>query len=265
MAVKRYLKLYSIFARVALIKSMTYRVGFIVAILVDIGYSAVFVAFFAVMFQNIRQVAGWTYYEILFLSGLNIVVSEIVMGVVVIFNLHDLPEKIKNGDVDLALTKPVNSLFTLTLSSPYTTSIISSLPGFYLMYYASTHLAIKLSLVNLLGFVTILSCGFVICYSFMVIISSFSFKFVNMMSLPDIAQEIFFSKSNPHTVYQGALKVIFFYVFPVVFVASIPARTLLSGLDWNFLFLAIVLAVVFVILMFKVWNSMLKSYSSASS
>jgi ABC-2 type transport system permease protein len=264
MVVKRYLKIYSLLFRFGFIQSTTYRVGFLVEMLVEFGYQIVFILFFKIIYANIKSIAGWSYDEMLFLVGLNIITSEIFTGAILVFNLRRLPEKIKNGDIDLTLLKPINSLFNLSLGAPYFSSFLSVIPGFYLMIYSQ--MGKSINILNILIGIFVLSCGLIIAYCVIVIISSLSFLFVNAKTFPEIGESIFYRfTSYPHQIYQGPLKILFFFILPMVFAGGIPASFFIRGVDWPLLFLGMVLTCVFVYLTIKIWNHMIKYYSSASS
>lgn len=262
----KYLKVYRTLFKYSLIDATTYKVSFFIELFVELGYDTAFVIFFAVIFGNVHQIAGWSYNEILFLAGLNIVTSEWLLGLVMIFGLWQLPDNIKNGDVDIALLKPINSLFNLSLSKPYFTSIISVIPGFLLMFFAATRMHLGFNPFNILLGTVLVICGLIIGYSVFVIVASLSFRFTGASTLPRVGEKLIVDyKSNPLSAYQGALRAIMLFVVPAVFVSSVPASTILRGPDYPYVIWGIVLAAVFLTLAIKIWNTMINYYSSASS
>lgn len=196
--------------------------------------------------------------------GLNIVSSEFLLGAFSIWNLREIPEMIKNGKIDLVLLKPINSLFSLTTQYPYFGSYISTLFGFVIMLYAYTQLGYSLSLINIVAGLFIFTMGNIIAYSILTLFTSLTFKFVNADTLVRIGEMLLLSfKINPHQVYYGGMKVLFYYILPVVFMASIPAETMLKGISAEYIILSLAIAVVFLFLTVKVWNYMIKGYTSA--
>ncbi len=262
----KYLKIYKTLFKYSFIQTTAYRASFLLQIGVELGYQVVLVVFLVVIFGNVREVAGWDYNQILFLTGLNVVTSELIIGSIFIFGLWRLPAAIKDGDIDVALLKPVNALFNLSLARPYFASILAAIPGFGLMVYAVVQMDVQLSpLAIVLGFLLFL-CGLVIAYSIAVIFSSLSFYFVSADGLPKIAESIITQyKTNPFDVYQGAMRIIFFFIIPVVFVSSVPAAAMIRTVDPIMIILSPVLATVLLWLAIKTWNKMITYYSSASS
>ncbi len=261
----RYLKIYGLWFKMSLVEFTTYRISFFIGMAVEIGYQVSSVVFFMIIFGNVNEIAGWSYEEIMFLTGLDIVTSEVVLGSFSIFNLRRLPEKIKNGDLDVELLKPINSLFNLSVSKPYVASILSTFTGVFLMFWFGVRSGASISIVQIIAGVLIIICGVMLAYSIIVILSSFTFVFVNNDRLPYLGEKIVFFKESPHHVFRGPFKVIFFYILPVVFMASVPTTTILRGVDWGYLGLAFVLAGVFLTIAVLTWNRMIKFYTSASS
>jgi ABC-2 type transport system permease protein len=264
--VGKYMRIYRTLLKFSFIQATAYPISFLIELLVEFGYQPIAIIFFKIMYSNVEEIAGWNYYEVLFLVGMIIVVAELFLGLVYIWNLREIPLKIRRGDVDLVLLQPINSMFNLTLGRPYFTSVFSTISGFYIMTYAFIQLGRPFSILNLLFGLLILAAGVVMCYSFGVILTSFAFKLQSAYALPYISERIFiYFAENPHHVYKGLFRILFFYIIPVVFVISIPSTTIMRGIEWNYVWQSIVLATIFLFVAIKTWNHMLKSYSSASS
>jgi len=264
--IRKYLRIYAILFRFGFIFSTTYRVSFFIELLVEIGYQIAFILFYFVIFNNIKNIMGWNFYEIMFLTGLNIVTSELILGSLYIFNLRRLPEKIKNGDIDLILVKPINSLFYLSLGIPYFSAFVSIIPGILLMIYSYNRLNLPLNFFAALVSIFVLINGFILAFSFSIILSSLSFKYINTYTIPLIAEKIIlYYKDRPHQVYQGILKLVFFIIIPVVFVSSIPSYILIKNIVWNYVMVSLFLSCIFFFIALKVWEIMIKNYTSASS
>jgi len=262
---KKHLRLYTKLLKFSLITSTTYHIGFLISIIVDVGYQITFILFFKIIYQNVSSIAGWNYYEVLFLAGLDIVTSATIFGLVCIYNLRRLPDKIRNGDMDLILTKPINSLFGATFFTPYITIVIDSLSGVFLMIYSLHNLNLKIKLIDILSTIFLLVCGQIIAYCLVVIPASLSFVFLSSTNNEKFGEKIILFSSNPHHIYEGLLRKIFFYVLPIVFISSIPAYTILRGAKGKYLLLGAVLAIILLFITIKLWNKMIKYYSSASS
>ncbi len=263
--IKKYIKIYLLLVKYSLIEITTYRVSFLVELAVELGYQGVSILFLNIVYSNVQEIAGWNFYDIIFLAGIDIITGEILLGALSIFNLRTLPEKISSGSFDNILLKPLNCLFQASLGHPYVMSFISTISGVYLIYYALANSTLTLNISNLSIILFLLICGFMIGYAILVITASLSFRFINTSTFPTIGERILFYKSNPHNIYHGTLKLIFFYIFPVVFISSIPASAVIDGINIKYILSSFCTAVIFLFLAIKFWNKMTKYYSSASS
>lgn len=259
---KRYSGLFAMFLRNNLNISMSYRTIFFTELAVQLGYQVVAIVLVGVVYANVESVAGWTYYEMLFLIGLDILTTEVLFGVFVVFNMRYLPELIKDGVVDTHLLKPVDDMFLLTMGRPWTLGVLSGISGIYLIVYSFVKSEVLFSVINCMSFIWILVCGSICIYSFLVIITSLSFRFTNVSVLPNIGSTLMQFKRNPHQIYRGPLKVIFYVLIPVVFVGGIPSLALLRGIEVWYLAASTILAVLFVSFSRVVWLYMIKFYSS---
>ncbi len=261
----KYLRIYRILMRFALIRATQYRVSFLIELLVEFGHQIVLIFFFQVVYANVKGIAGWTYYEVLFFTGLNIVASEFLLSAFYIFNLKQLPRKIKNGELDQSLLLPINPLFNQSVSMPYYTGFVAMLSGIFLMIYSLFHLSVSFNPIAVVVALVMVLFGFVIAYSIFVIFSSLTFYFLNAQSLVSIGQHVVTEfKANPPSVYVGWLRILFMYIIPVVFIAGVPASTILHAIDFRMLWIAALLAAIFFTAALLLWNRMIKFYASAT-
>lgn len=260
----RHLKLYFHLVKFAAMLETEYRFSFLLEILVEVAFFVATLASYSVIFTHVPTIAGWNRYQIMVLYGLNMILSETILGFVFIFNLRELPHKIVRGELDLILTKPVNSLFAATLWRPYFASIPSSLSGLVLTLYGyhQGHLPFHLS--HFFLFILFFSCGHILAYSIGTIISCLSFWFNNAEPLPYLAQQFIFLAKHPYDIYQGIWRLIFLVVIPTAFMLSFPTQALFGQLSAYWLLPAIILAVGFLKLTSFVWAMGLKVYESAS-
>lgn len=265
--IKRYLKIYFKYLKFDFMFDMNYRVSFFIQIAVEVFYTVVAIVFFNVLYSGVKNIVGWTYWEIIFLLGVESIMVELLVGLVFAYGTNNLPSRIKDGEVDFMLMKPINSFISLTIIQPYVTSLFATIPGLYLIFISAPKINLQLTALNIVGALIILVCGFIIAYSVMVMISSLSFVFLNATTFPRIGMNSMTNfATRPHQVFNNVfLRIIFYFVLPSIFIASIPASTLIKGLDFRFLIQAILLAFLFLSLAYRLWNKMIRYYSSASS
>lgn len=261
----RYLRLYWKLVKFSASLELEYRLSFILEIFVEIAYFIVTLFGMKVLFWNVNEIAGWNYNQLLTLYGINMVFSELILGVAFIFNLRDLPNKIARGSLDLILTKPINSQFAVSLWRPYFAMFPSLLSGVIIAAIGYKNTGVTLNPTMLVPFIVIFLAGLVVAYSIGMIISTLSMWLVNAQPLPMLAQQFIFMSKNPYSIYSGAWKVVFLTLLPVGFMVSMPTSILLG--DFNFWWIpsSITVAAIFLYTSHRFWNFALKKYSSASS
>ena len=103
------IKLYINFATLAVRSVMMHRTSFIVGCIGQfLGYGASFLATYK-MISNFNIIGGWTASQVLYLYGFNLL--GYALAACVFFNpSRNLANKVRSGELDLSLTKPVHPL-----------------------------------------------------------------------------------------------------------------------------------------------------------
>ena len=263
--IRKYLKLYWKLIKFAASIEMEYRFSFFIEMCVEVGYFFVTLFGIRVLFWNITEVVGWHFYELLVLYGVNMIFSEILLGVVFVHNLRNLPSSISKGALDLILTKPLNSQFAVSFWRPYFAMIPGVIAGFVAVVIGFANLEIVFNPLMLIPFLVIFLSGLVMAYSSGMIIVTFSFWTINVTQLSNLAQQFLFMAKHPYGVFSGVWKVLFLTVVPIAFMVSFPTSTLMGDLEFWWIPSSVALAVVFLKLSNLFWNFALKKYSGASS
>lgn len=249
----------------AALLDLEYRWSFFVQICVELLYFSITLLSIKVVYSNIASVAGWNYNSMLILMGVNMIFSEILLGIAFIYNFRRLPAKILSGEVDLVLIKPLNSQFTLSLAKPYFALFPGVLAGIIIVLVGVRNEHIIIHILPLIFSLILLTCGLIIGYGISSIICTLSFWLVNTQPLPYLAEQVSYMARNPHSVYTGGWKILFAFFIPVSFMVSIPTRALMGYIEWWWIPAAILLASIFLTASAKFWNFALKNYTSASS
>lgn len=247
-------------------KDLVYWSNFVTSLWVEMFYQGAFLAFFAVIMSQTKTIAGWGPYELLVLLGIDTFTSELMTGMVIVWNTREIPSKIWSGELDRILLRPIHPLFYLTLGKPYFPSFISSLTGFILIYFGIKGMGVTPTPLGIFGSIMFFVMGFIIIYSMLVFFSLMTFFFQDATTLPRIGERIAYSfTSRPHDIFSGFFKMVFYFILPVVYVSSFSTRALTRGIDWTYLAVVSVLAVLSLLLIRSVWHHAIKNYSSASS
>lgn len=264
-SVIKHLKIYWKLVKFSASLETQYRFSFFMEILVEWAYFAVTLLGIKVIFWNVNEIAGWNYYQLLTLYGINMVFSELILGITFIFNLRSLPQKVTYGGLDQILTKPINSQFAVSLWRPYFALIPGVIAGLVTTCLGIGLGRLDINWLNLIPFIFLFICGLIIAYSLGMMIVTLTFWFTNALSLPMLAQQCLFLAKHPRSIFERGLRILFMTVIPVVFMVSLPTETLLG--QWQLWWppAALILAITFLFASHQLWQKALKSYCSASS
>jgi ABC-2 type transport system permease protein len=113
--------------------------------------------------------------------------------------------------------------------------------------------------------VALLVLAIVILYSIWILVISASFWVVKVDNLSYLFGSLFDAARWPISVFRGALRIVFTFVFPIALLTTYPALALLGRLDARTAATAVGGGLIFAALARAVWKRALGLYTSASS
>lgn len=258
----RYLRLFYSFFKASLIADLQNRVNFLSRIFTDIFWYASQLIVIEAIYLHTDQIAGWTAPDMRVFLGVLFLMDALFM---ILFseNFDSISQKIRKGDLDLLLVKPLSSQFVISLQR-FNTAIFGNLvlAVCYLTWALSQ---VPFLWVNLASALLLVPCGLVVCYSirfFLVCIAVVTTRAENIQFL---WYQIYKLGARPDAVYPQAVRRVFLSIIPVAFIASVPARGVLGQLDLKTSLTAVIVAIVLLWLSGKAWSAALRNYTSASS
>jgi ABC-2 type transport system permease protein len=259
-----HLRLIWLFIRTSIQNDTEYRADFFGQILVTLIGIGTQLAGVWVIFAHTPNLAGWSLPQVLALLG----VYNMMFGVihtVIAPNMRQLLEDVRQGTLDFALLKPVNSQFLVSVRQFVVWRLSDILLGVGLAVYASVQLAHQISLREAVVFPLVLICGAVIVYSFWLMLATTSFWFTRIDNIEMIFWNIFEAGRYPIDVYPLYIRRFLTFGVPLAFITTIPARALSGGLPVSTLLTAVLLAAAMALVSTWFWRQGLRRYGSASS
>lgn len=220
------------------------------------------IIFVQIYFSFTSNLFGWDKNQIFLISGLYKIFSSL-FATFFYEGITRIPSYVKNGELDLFLTKPINAQFYVSLRYIAMPKILSSLSGIILVVFAVSNL--NVALINYVLLVIGLLSGLVIFYSLYFTIATLAIYLQNFVSLGDIFYMMRNPLSVPIDILAKQMSFILTYVIPLGFVITVPAKVFLDKSPFYMSFLSIFFAGVFLYLSNWFWNFSLKHYTSASS
>lgn len=260
---KKYLSLYLALFRTSFIADLEYRVNFLTRIVTDIFWYLAQILTFEVLFYHTPKIGDWNLPQMRVFLGIVFIADALYM---IIFseNLDNFSEKVRKGDLDLLLAKPLNSQFMLSLQKASTAAIGNLALGTSWFIYSLLQLP-NFEWPRLFWLLLLIPCGLVALYSVRFTIAASAVIFARSENLHFIWYQIYRLGMRPDSIYVPWFKWVILTVIPVGVVASVPARALLEPPQWGLFAWVVFLAGLLIYLSNKFWKFALKFYSSASS
>lgn len=260
----KYLYLYTEFLKQNVKTMLEYKTDFVIGIFSTLLSQFYGIFFVWVIFENLKQIHGWTFYEITFVYGL----LTLAKGIDMFFfdNLHALGiEYVREGKFDIFLIRPLSPLFQLVSSYTQQDGIGLLILGLVVITKSLAELKIHLGPFDILLLIIFVISGAAIISGINLIFATTGFKTMNshiVMSSVNSFQEFAF---YPIAIYPKFIGFVLTWVVPFAFASSYPADYFLHKGFAIYSMLTPVVAIVLWFIALKVWNYGLRNYESTGS
>lgn len=225
----RYLKLYLNFVKNCFRRETIYRFNFFVNMFtVVMGYASHILFYYFVYDTGIEQISGWDRYQIYCLLA-TVWIVDSIFGGVFFFNLIKIPSKVKNYELDGLLTKPVNSVFMLSLRQFNFGLFSGTFFGAAFLIYSLWRGNIRVSAFGILCYLILVMCAVILLFSILFIMVTFSLRFVRIQGLIGMYWTFMDIGKNPHSIYPMALKYGLVFIIPAIVVYNFPVQVLVGN------------------------------------
>lgn len=258
-----YPKLYLEMMKTHLKTLLEYKADFLIDITTQIARSIIGVVFIWVLFQNISSINGWTFGEMLFLSGF----SQLVFGLFnSFFTLWNLEFMVTRGEFDKMLIKPLNALFLVITEQISTENIGDIILGLIIISISSQMIGLSWDIGNAALLIFFSITGVVILFSLALITSSFSFWLGRANTITEVIYHLTQFTKYPLEVYNALITFSVSFVVPFAFVNYYPAQLFIGkGIAPSFSYLTPIVAIITFAVAYGVWKLGLKNYQSTGS
>lgn len=263
--IKKHLTLYGMFLKFSVMAQMEYRSNFIGNLSMETGYLFVKLSYVMVVYRSGSTINGLTPDEILLFIGTFVTLTGIYAGLFMINNFG-LRSKIKDGDLDLLLTKPVSLQFMATLrQADLTIFSVDVIAGIIMVIIAWARLSIPVTFFNVGGFAGLLVVSGLVSYSLFLLPQVLSFWLMNTSAIAEISDSFWDFNNMPMDIYNRWIKIVGVFVIPIFVVSNFPPLLVLKKMHSAYLAWAMVLPLALLFVVHFLWKQGLKNYSSASS
>jgi ABC-2 type transport system permease protein len=244
---------------------VSYRGDFFISLATSIAASAFSLGFVVVLFQKAPQLKGWRFEEVLFLYGFSMIPYGLFN--VLSLNLYDFGNTyIMEGKFDRVLLRPISSLFQVLFEIFRIESLQEIVTGSLIVWYASRHLQIHWSALDVTMMFTWALSGGVIYVSVFLLLSTFSFWFEDRIGIhPPFWNLIAFGR-YPLSIYSGFIQFLLSWIIPFGFASFYPTAWMLRRAEFaRYTPLAPLVAAACLTIAILAWNFGSRRYTSTGS
>ena len=230
-----------------------------------LAYTTVAMLFVTVVYSNVRQVAGYSQDEMLFL----LLVGQVNFYMVFNWsfdNLEQLIVDVNRGDLDLALTKPLPALFYLcTRKASLVQLLRDSLPPIVLISLSIHWVNIHAALAHVAAGIVVFACGVLAMHTLQFLLAVPVFWLGESTAIFSLVWAID-GEDIPYEGYPRGLRIALTYFVPILVSGSLCASVILGKAPaLPFALGALATATGCLALRAWAWQKALRAYTSASS
>lgn len=259
----KYLGLLKAFFIASAAAELEYRMNIILRIIGDIFWYMTQIIMFEIIYSQTNNIAGWTLDETRVFLGIIFIADALYM---VFFhqNIDVFSEKIRKGDLDLLLTKPVESQFFVSFQQVSITYIPNFLIGLCWLLWAFNKLPHP-SPLNLLWLLLLVPCSALVVYATRFMFATTALFLTRAENIQYLWYQMYKLGQRPDSVYPMWMRYILLSVIPMTMVASLPARIVVKNESPLLALWMVTVTGAFIWLSHRYWRFALKNYTSASS
>jgi len=256
----KWIRIYKTCVGIAIARALTYRLNFMLSLLITIGYNALFPLVSILIYRSGASFPGWNFYEVLLMQSI-FILSQGLASIMFSNVLWTTLQHIREGSFEIVLLKPMNPLFFLVASNfdPESVGLIIGGGVLFGFSLAQTEIA---SLAVIPQFLLLFAAGFAVMAGINMLMAATSFKWVGNSRIPEIFDSVMTFGKYPVTIFPKAIKGIATFVIPVSMIGFYPASALLGRLDPSAL-LAVIPCLLFLIFGIWLYQYMVKLYEGA--
>lgn len=261
---KNYYRIIKTLLKTSFIAELEFRSNIALKIFNDFIWYSIQISVFEVLYLHTSQISGWSLGKIKVFLGC-LFLSDTINMITYHENLEQLSERVRKGELDLILAKPVNSQFMLSMYRLNPSYIFNFFICFSWLIYSLYSELHTISLLIIIKILILVFSSNAIMYSLRFIVAATTVAVGRAENLSQIWYALFRMSLKPDFVYPPWLRYILLFVVPLAFVASVPSHILLGARTDLWLLISVVLSMIFLSLSSLYWRWIIRKYSSASS
>jgi ABC-2 type transport system permease protein len=249
-----------------LLKTMSqYRADFMIMSISALIHDGATLLFIDVIFNNVRDIQGWGFSEVVFIYGLMITTRSVWNSFLDV--PHRIHRYVHSGELDGLLVKPPSVLFHIVLQTGFNPSAFGRIVvGVVALVIAMGGLDVSVAWWWFLYLPLVVISGSLLMFGAYLMLACLSFWFTNVQSLLATVAWCAQLGQFPATIYALPIKFLLTWVLPFAMLGFYPAAFLLRGDEYRvYGLVAPLIGLVFFGLGLLTWRVAIRHYQSTGS
>lgn len=261
---KRYIGLLCLFAKYSFMEQLEYRINFVSGIAVECGYMLAKLMYVVLIYQVGAEIHGMKPDHMVMFIGTYIMMTGFYMSVYP--NFCAIPQYVREGTMDMLITKPINLQFMVTLKKiDFGMPIPNVLCGIILICYGWNKSGLPVNPVSVFSFVFFVVSGIFLTYFLFLIPKLFSFWIVADQGIHQITEAVWDFNNMPMNIYGKRVQMFGTFVIPLFLITNYPTLMVMNKLPVYMILWGIAAPILFFMINRFLWKAAMKQYTSASS
>jgi len=262
---KRNLRFILLLIRLKLSQMMIFRLNFFMVFFADGTLFLMQLLTFEAIYSQVDSIGGWSRGQMIIFVGTFSIINALNM-LVYFFGIIEIPGKIKRGDLDQYLTKPINPLLRLTFENVNPGSLPLVVLSVMIVVYGVSVTGVQVSFPLAAGYAALVLLMTLLWYDMELIFRSITFLVItsgNIDRLEGAMLDLNFRV--PGILFKGLFKILFYFLLPYGIMSTVPTRLITRGISAAGILTALVTVLFFTVFALWLWKFGLEHYKSASS
>ncbi|MFB6116499.1 MAG: ABC transporter permease [Candidatus Nanosalina sp.] len=264
-SIKKHWNVYKKFFAMYMKSRLIYKADFVLGFISQFMNLVFSVAFLSLLFTQVENIQGWTFNEILLLTGF----SGMILNLhhVFFFALYRLGEDyIISGKMDRYFVRPLNMLFQVFARYIADDNISKLLANIFMIIYAWTQIGITATPVKILYGMTAIATGVMVIGSIFLIFATTAFWTGRSQAVFWLFFQVSDFRRYPYSIFSKTIQILLITLIPIAFTSFFPTTFLLGINQWRFWQItALVAGPLLYMVAYSFWRYGLSNYSSTGS
>lgn len=262
---KRNLRFILMLLKMKLSKMMMYRLSFFGATFVDGSMFILWLLMFNVIYGQVDSIGGWSRGQATIFLGTFSLLNAINMTIY-FFGVIGIPNKIRSGELDHYLTKPINPLLRITFENINLGSVPLIFLSIGIIAYGVSLQGMVINAGTVMLYILFIILMAILYYDMELIIRTVPFFVISASSIERLeGATLELCMRVPGVLFKGGFKVLFYFILPYGIMATIPTQIITNSVSGIMIIISALVVVIFTVFAQWFWQFGLKNYKSASS